>query len=283
MPQARRIWLTRHGESMFNVKHLLGGNAELSARGMQYALALPSALQSRTSESDIQTLTVWTSTLKRTILTAQNLPYPKTKFGGLDEINAGLCDGMTYKDVEEQMPLVYEARTNDKLNYRYPKGESYMDLVIRLQPIVRQIQSSTTSVCIVAHQAVLRVVYGLLLDLPLEKLPSLPVPLHTLIELTPLPGAGWSEVRVPVDVSEGAGASWGEVRVPVDVSEGAGAGWSEVCVPVDVSEESVPISSPFNGIMNGSILQPPPACNEHVREQCTHEPCSSIATTQVLA
>jgi 6-phosphofructo-2-kinase/fructose-2,6-biphosphatase len=40
-------------------------------------------------------LSVWTSTLKRTIATAMYLPFPKLQWKALDEIDAGICDGMT--------------------------------------------------------------------------------------------------------------------------------------------------------------------------------------------
>jgi hypothetical protein len=42
---------------------------------------------------------VWTSTLQRTILTAAGLPFAKLKWKALDEIDAGICDGMTYAQV----------------------------------------------------------------------------------------------------------------------------------------------------------------------------------------
>lgn len=43
---------------------------------------------------------VWTSTLKRTIQTAQDLPYLKLTWKSLDELDAGVCDGMTYEEIE---------------------------------------------------------------------------------------------------------------------------------------------------------------------------------------
>lgn len=43
---------------------------------------------------------VWTSTLQRTIQTAQYLPYPKLTWKSLDELDAGVCDGMTYEEIE---------------------------------------------------------------------------------------------------------------------------------------------------------------------------------------
>lgn len=43
---------------------------------------------------------VWTSTLKRTIQTASLLPNTKLTWKSLDELDAGVCDGMTYEEIE---------------------------------------------------------------------------------------------------------------------------------------------------------------------------------------
>lgn len=38
--------------------------------------------------------------MKRTIQTAQHLTYPKLAWKALDELDAGVCDGMTYEEIE---------------------------------------------------------------------------------------------------------------------------------------------------------------------------------------
>jgi len=38
--------------------------------------------------------------LRRTIQTAEHLPYPKLTWKSLDELDAGVCDGMTYEEIE---------------------------------------------------------------------------------------------------------------------------------------------------------------------------------------
>ena len=48
----------------------------------------------------------------------------------LNEIDSGVCDDMTYEDIIKQMPDEYKRRDADKFRYRYPRGESYEDLVI---------------------------------------------------------------------------------------------------------------------------------------------------------
>ena len=118
----RSIFLTRHGESQYNVEGKIGGDAELSKRGKKYASALPRLIKDNIGEV---ALTVWTSTLRRTIETAAGLPYQKLTWKSLDELDAGVCDGMTYEDIEAAYPEDYEARDNDKYNYRY-QGVSFL-------------------------------------------------------------------------------------------------------------------------------------------------------------
>ena len=43
----RKIWLTRHGESMYNTLHRLGGDSPLSPRGEVYSKKLPDVLVDR--------------------------------------------------------------------------------------------------------------------------------------------------------------------------------------------------------------------------------------------
>lgn len=38
--------------------------------------------------------------MRRTIATAEHLTYPKLQWKALDELDAGVCDGMTYEEIE---------------------------------------------------------------------------------------------------------------------------------------------------------------------------------------
>jgi broad specificity phosphatase PhoE/predicted kinase len=187
----RPIWLTRHGESAFNVLGIIGGDADLSPRGEEYAKDLALFFQSRIPEG----LTVWTSTLRRTVQTAAHLTAKTAAFRALDEIDAGVCDGMTYAEIAEAMPAEYAARQLDKFRYRYPRGESYQDVIQRLEPVICELERETSPVLIIGHQAVLRAVYAYMMDQPPEACPRISVPLHTLIELTPT-AYGCEERRV---------------------------------------------------------------------------------------
>lgn len=45
-------------------------------------------------------------------------PQPQVQWRALDEIDAGICDGMTYAGIAEKYPDEFAARKADKLRYR---------------------------------------------------------------------------------------------------------------------------------------------------------------------
>jgi broad specificity phosphatase PhoE/predicted kinase len=176
-----KIYLCRHGESEYNVLDKVGGDSGLSAKGRCY----PPVLAQFIKQQSPKNLIVWTSTLKRAAQTTETLEYPVIQFKALDEIDVGIFDGMTYKEIEEKQPADYERRKQDKYRYRYPRGESYEDLVNRLEPVIIELERQRTPILIVAHQAVTRVLYAYLTGQKPETCTEIPIPLHTVIEITP--------------------------------------------------------------------------------------------------
>jgi broad specificity phosphatase PhoE len=182
----RPIYLSRHGESEYNVLGKLGGDSALSERGHLYAENLASFMRSEEGlGSNFDKLHVWTSSLKRTIMTAKALGLNTTRWRALDEIDAGRCDGLTYERIKEEMPTEYIDRQKNKLCYRYPQGESYQDLIHRLESVIVELERHPGPLLIVSHQAVLRVLITYCKRMRPMDAPDLDVPLHVLIKLTP--------------------------------------------------------------------------------------------------
>ncbi|KAH7488034.1 hypothetical protein PRIC1_007854 [Phytophthora ramorum] len=183
----RPIWLSRHGESMYNTQKRIGGDAPLSPLGVQYAEQLDRFTDAYYPTPDTE-LAVWTSTMLRTGMTVERIAARGrsiVKWKQLDEIDAGICDGMTYEQVAEEMPEEYLARKNNKLHYRYPRGESYQDVIHRLEPVITELMRMDQPVLIVAHQAILRVLYAYLTNKSPYECPTLNIPLHVVIQVTP--------------------------------------------------------------------------------------------------
>ncbi|XP_065206589.1 6-phosphofructo-2-kinase/fructose-2,6-bisphosphatase isoform X2 [Planococcus citri] len=191
----RTIYLARHGESIMNLKGRIGGDSELSYRGLQFAKALSNYI----STQNIPSLRVWTSWLKRTVQTVADIPAPQERWKALNEIDAGICEEMTYEEIAERFPDDFKARDEAKFTYRYPRGESYEDLVARLEPVIMELERQE-NVLVVSHQAVLRCLLAYFLDKSADQLPYLEVPLHTLIKLTPVAyGCKMELIRFPID------------------------------------------------------------------------------------
>lgn len=91
---------------------------------------------------------------------------------------------MTYEEIEQKYPEDYEARDDDKFNYRYRGGESYRDVVVRLEPVIMELERAD-NVLIIGHQAIIRCLYAYFMGLSQEQLPYIKVPLHTLIRISP--------------------------------------------------------------------------------------------------
>ncbi|XP_073496009.1 6-phosphofructo-2-kinase/fructose-2,6-bisphosphatase 1 isoform X2 [Phyllobates terribilis] len=176
----RSIYLSRHGESDLNLMGRIGGDSGLSARGKQYAHALGNFVKSQ----NISDLKVWTSHMKRTIQTAEALNVPYEQWKALNEIDAGVCEEMTYEEIQDHFPEEFALRDQDKYRYRYPKGESYEDLVQRLEPVIMELERQE-NVLVICHQAVMRCLLAYFLDKSAE-LPYLKCPLHTVLKLTPV-------------------------------------------------------------------------------------------------
>ncbi|XP_061639698.1 6-phosphofructo-2-kinase/fructose-2,6-bisphosphatase 2 isoform X4 [Phyllopteryx taeniolatus] len=151
------IYLCRHGESDHNIEGRIGGDSELSPRGKQFARALRKFIE----EHELSDLKVWTSQLRRTIQTAEELAVPYEQWKILNEIDA--VSGAT----------------------SYFTAASYQDLVQRLEPVIMELERQG-NVLVVCHQAVMRCLLAYFLDKSAEDLPYMKCPLHTVLKLTPV-------------------------------------------------------------------------------------------------
>lgn len=181
-PVGRVLYLSRHGESEYNLYGRIGGNSSLSGQGFKYANALAATVNG----TNVDEMKVWHSELLRTKQTAARIRATKVVKPQLNEINSGMHNAMTYEEIAEQFPVEFAKRDQDKLRYRYPAGESYIDVCRRLVPILPEMNKSE-NLLVICHQAVLRCIVAYLTKAPLETLPYIKIPLHTIIEVTMMP------------------------------------------------------------------------------------------------
>ncbi|KAI9504173.1 6-phosphofructo-2-kinase-domain-containing protein [Coemansia spiralis] len=135
---------------------------------------------------------IWTSMLKRTMETAEHFDptrYRIKNIRSLNEIYAGKCEGMTYEEIARQYPDEFEARQLDKFYYRYPGigGESYADVVLRLQQVIVELERIRHSVLLVTHRAMARTLLSYFMDIPTTHMPDMELPLHHVYACEPRP------------------------------------------------------------------------------------------------
>lgn len=206
--EPRIVYLTRHGLCGDNVEEKLGGDSRLTQDGIDFARRLRDFMRMQlgwsTDSPDTQLASdaggdrrgwlLVTSQLQRSRQTARPLledssfvarsGMRRVHTALLNEIRAGIYEGYTAKSFALKAPEEHKARMKDKLRYRYPRGESYLDLVQRVRPVLMEIEGEKRPALVIAHQAVLRTIIAFFQGTPLEEMTRLPIPLHTVIKLS---------------------------------------------------------------------------------------------------
>lgn len=213
----RQIWITRHGESVDNLSGRIGGDSHLTKRGQKFARTLSKFMdfqrqefrkaqlesfssrlelkyQSIFNNADVANIDnipsepnfcVWTSMLMRAVETGRyfdDSTYSVKEMRMLNELGGGKFDGMTYDEIQLRYPREFDSRLRNKLTYRYPGvgGESYLDVLTRLRPLITEVERTTAHVLIISHRVVLRILLAYFLNLDKSSIGELDVPLHTL-------------------------------------------------------------------------------------------------------
>ncbi|KAE8834602.1 hypothetical protein PTNB85_05935 [Pyrenophora teres f. teres] len=219
----RMIWITRHGESTDNVAGKIGGDSDLSPNGQKYAKAMTRFIASQrkdwavrqadkmahthfppaagdhtppnpyySHELEAHNFCVWTSMLKRSIQTGQYFcdeEFEVKQMRMLDELNAGLMEGLTYEEIRTKYADEYLRRRRDKLAYRYPGpgGEGYLDVINRIRPVIVELERMTDHCLLITHRSVARVLLAYFQGLKREDVADLDCPLGMLYQLEPKP------------------------------------------------------------------------------------------------
>ncbi|KAJ2683838.1 6-phosphofructo-2-kinase, partial [Coemansia sp. RSA 1285] len=138
----------------------------------------------------------------------------------LNEIYAGKFEGMTYEEIARNYPEEYEARQLDKFFYRYPGigGESYADVVLRLQQVIVELERIRHSVLIVTHRAMARTLLSYFMDIPTTHMPEMDLPLEYVYACEPRPFGNflrvWKYNKHIDDFEEVDSASVLKIRYP---------------------------------------------------------------------
>jgi probable phosphoglycerate mutase len=127
-----RLYLLRHGQSAGNAEGRFGGHSAtpLSGLGFQQAQATADALARERIDA------IYSSDLMRAVQTAQPLAelldLPIIQTPAFRERHVGILEGLTFDESKELHPDDYYALVNRNINHVITKGESYRQLLGRV-------------------------------------------------------------------------------------------------------------------------------------------------------
>jgi len=158
--EVKNLFLIRHTETEYNIINRIGGDSPLTKKGKEQATALGLFFKKKKISY------IFTSKKQRTIDTAKAICEMQNdcriiSLTEFDEINAGICERMTYGDIEKKMPHVFKKRGTNKYHYIYPEGESYETMKPRIIQGVKKaffLNRRANNIMIVGHQAVNRMI-----------------------------------------------------------------------------------------------------------------------------
>ena len=203
----RKIYLTLPAESDRRDADSGEDTGSITANGRIFTLNLVKFIQAEQEAAEAgmgREILVLTGTSKEQAETVSHLRILYSVYCTqlLNELRGGDLHGLSKDEIKKRYPIEYERRVRDKLNYRYPgAGESYLDVIERVRPIIVELERQRKSVVLVCHPAVLRTIYAYFMGCPLADLPFIPLKRHIVYELEV--GAFGCKLK-GVDVSEDA-------------------------------------------------------------------------------
>jgi broad specificity phosphatase PhoE len=166
-----RIYIARHGETTWNEEGRIQGrsNPGLSPKGYVQSLALCQHLKDRPLSA------IYTSTRQRSILTAEpianHLGVLIQSQPELDEISFGILEGKLLHHFDEGLRDEWDKFKDHRFTYHIPGAENYADVANRIKPFVERLlqDHQGQEILIVGHRVVNRLLIGMLMDYPMEK------------------------------------------------------------------------------------------------------------------
>eukprot|EP01084_Bolivina_argentea_P174685 302576_1 len=193
----RKIWLTRPALSISQVLGEIGeGSGEkLTEEGRQYSINIAKFINYEVENMGISgpgkdvLVLIGTQQVDSESIAHLQMYYPVASTSLLNELRGGDLDGMTRDEFRLQYPELYAQREADKLSFRFPGsgGESYLDCMQRVQPVIVELERQPLSLVVVCHLAVQRCLYAYFMGIPIKEVPYIELSQHTVVELTPTP------------------------------------------------------------------------------------------------
>jgi broad specificity phosphatase PhoE len=167
-----KLFCVRHGETLFNFAGRIQGqlDSQLSPLGRRQCQAVAEALGALAIDAVIS------SPLSRARESAQaiadQLKLSVEIEPRLMEINAGVFQGLSWDDIDQQFPAEAVRWRSQDPDYRIPAGESRRDLMARAREAFCAIrESGYRQAIVVAHGGSLSAAFKALLEIPATRNP----------------------------------------------------------------------------------------------------------------
>lgn len=168
-----KLLLIRHGQTDWNVNSKIQGSydCELNMTGIIQAEEL-----SRKIRKEKYNFTkIYSSPQKRALKTAQILSQAIgvecIPAKGLEEINLGAWEGLSWPEVREKYPVEYAIWHKNRRYTKAPGGEAYEDMLERVLAVLHKIiNENSEDVAIVTHNAVIMCLQCYLTNTPFDEM-----------------------------------------------------------------------------------------------------------------
>ncbi|MBU3155292.1 alpha-ribazole phosphatase [Clostridium estertheticum] len=159
------IYLLRHGQTEENRKGSYYGNLDISLN----EIGVAQGNKAKDFFSDIKLDRVYVSDKKRTLEMAKLALGLKEmeiiQDSRINETNFGDFEGKTYEEIKKFYPKECLCWTNNWKEFVPPKGESYIELCMRVKSFMDNIKKlDFDNILICAHSGVIRAIYCYIMD-----------------------------------------------------------------------------------------------------------------------
>eukprot|EP00300_Choanocystis_sp_HF-7_P006962 c15005_g1_i2.p1 GENE.c15005_g1_i2~~c15005_g1_i2.p1 ORF type:complete len:246 (+),score=51.35 c15005_g1_i2:1030-1767(+) len=182
--------------SPFNVDK----NAPLSEEGVAFSMAVGSFIRKRcaqwSNDDDVRlsdgTLAsgsmckVMTSTVPRAFNTAVHANVGQVEqFPHLNPLDRGVMHSLSPDEIGRVHPNWVLQWNKDPLHTRFPGGESYSDVVLRLEPCLVEMEQQVAPVLVVSHVTVLQILIAYFTRRPIRDVQTIEIPMNAIVEMLP--------------------------------------------------------------------------------------------------
>jgi len=240
----RPIWLVRAGAGCSATRCPDSGSdrlSRLSVQGQHFAQELAIFVKARAEQywenvgKPMEPTQVFTSTMPRAVGSVCYATVLREQTSALNPIDKGQigrgwwdvechADTPPWEEVGKRHPEFWGNFAKDPLRHRFPGGESYMDVVSRLETLLVEVEMCTRPVLIVSHITVLQLLLAYFNGTPVEDAWRLPFPKNAVVEMTPTLGGGF---RCSEHILAPACASVAPAAVPAAPSAAPARGEAE--------------------------------------------------------